>query len=403
MMTIVGQEIRVGDTTNYPLAWARDGAYVLTALARLGHLDVAKQLSRQFAENDFFGGFGPEADAPGLALWALEQAALRLSDREHDRYLWPHVERKVELIYRMLSTDQPIYRPLFGMMVPQHLSRADLGLVCDSARDGLIVGRMDFGRPLLHVNGIAYRGLLSAAEIAERLGRFEPAQQWRARAAMLQEAWFKAFKPPESEEERTYISALWPMGVAGREVRPFLEGLERRWTKLQDEQGGFRQRPLWTYFDLAEAHQWLLLGRPDRSWKTIEYFWMNQPSPGLYTFWEGNGEENSYGRWNHVRGWVKPPHVTPDNWAGCEMLMLQADMMAYSDSTAKEPTLVIGGGIPAEWMSRPMSVRAISTDLGVLDWVWRDNQMKVVLHGKRCAVRLGPNFNSKATLRLTVQ
>jgi hypothetical protein len=403
MMTTVGQEIRVGDTTSYPLAWARDGAYVLTALARLGHLDVAKQLSRQFAENDFFGGFGPEADAPGLALWALEQVALRLNDREHDRYLWPHVERKVDLIYRMLSTDQPIYRPLFGMMVPEHRSRPDLGLVCDPTRDGLIVGRMDFGRPLLHVNGITYRGLLSAAEIAGRLERFEQARKWRARAAKLQEAWFKAFNPPESEEERTYISALWPMGVAGPEVRPFLEGLERRWAKLRDEQGEFRQRPLWTYFDLAEAHQWLLLGRPDRSWKTIEYFWTHQPSPGLYTFWEGNSEENSYERWKHVRGWVKPPHVTPDNWAGCEMLMLQADMMAYSDPIAREPTLVIGAGIPADWMSHAMSVKAISTDLGVVDWTWQDNQMNVVLHGQKCTVRLGLNFNSKATLKLTIQ
>jgi hypothetical protein len=403
MMTIVGQQIRVGDTTNYPLAWARDGAYVLTALASLGHLDVAKQLSRQFAENDFFGGFGPEADAPGMALWSLEQVALRLNDREYDRYLWPHVERKIDLIYKMLSTDQPIYRPLFGMMVPEHLNRPDLGLVCDPARDGLITGRMDFERPVLHINAITYRGLLSAAEIADRLQHSEQAGEWRARAAKLQVAWFKAFRPPESENDHTYITALWPTGVVGHDVRPFLETLDRHWTKLRDEQGGFRMRPLWTYFDVAEAHQWLFLGRPDRSWKTIDYFWKNQPSPGLYTFWEGDGEENSFGRWAHIRGWVKPPYVTPDNWAGCEMLMLQADMMAYRDPFVKEPTLVVGAGIPVGWMSRPMSVRGVSTDLGVVDWTWQGSQMKVVLRGKKCAVRLGPNFDSQATLMVTVE
>src|SRR2546425_11071431 len=108
-----------------------------------GQLDVAKQLCRPFAERDFFGGFGSEADGPGLALWALDEVAARLRDREFDRWLWPHVQRKARLILEMLAAAEPLHKPYFGPIVPAHTNRDDLDLVCDAAKDGLIVGRMD--------------------------------------------------------------------------------------------------------------------------------------------------------------------------------------------------------------------------------------------------------------------
>ena len=87
MMGLVDQQTRPGDPMNYPLAWLRDGAYAIVALARAGQLEVAKELSAAFAENDFFGGFGPEADEPGLAIWALEEVAVRLNQPDYDRWL----------------------------------------------------------------------------------------------------------------------------------------------------------------------------------------------------------------------------------------------------------------------------------------------------------------------------
>jgi hypothetical protein len=120
--------------------------------------------------------------------------------------------------------------------------------------------------------------LVSAAEIAGRLGENATADRWLARAEQLRRAWIKAFVPPESENDRTYISALWPTWIARTERQALLERLQARWVRLRDEKGGFRQRPLWTYFDMAEAHQWLWCGRPDRAWSTIQWFWDN---PGV--------------------------------------------------------------------------------------------------------------------------
>ncbi len=68
MMGYVGRQTCPGEPTNYPLAWERDGAYSVMAMARCGQLGTAKDLSIYFAENDFFGGFGARGTQPALRL-----------------------------------------------------------------------------------------------------------------------------------------------------------------------------------------------------------------------------------------------------------------------------------------------------------------------------------------------
>jgi hypothetical protein len=400
MMSLVNREPRPGEPTNYPLPWLRDGSYVVVALARAGELEVAKQLSTYFAENDFFGGFGPEADAPGLSLRALTEVADQLNQPEYDRWLWSHVRRKADFILEMLSTKQPIYRSITGPIVPIHKDKPDLGLVAEPAKNGLIVGRMDWHRPILYVNAVSYRGLLDAASLADRVNQPADAERWRKAAAKLKQAWKDGFKPPESDNERTYMSSLWPTWIATDSQDPLLQGLQKRWTQLRDAQGGFRDTPLWTYFDIAEAHQWLFLNNQERVWKTLRWFWNNQASPGLYTWWEGNGEENTFRRWEKVRGWVKPPHVTPNYWAAAEMLLLQLDMLAYTDQSAKEPTVVIGAGIPPEWLNKPMNAKGLAMANGKLDWNWNGKQMDVKIRGEKVNVRLGMAFPPNTPLKV---
>ena len=65
LTALVGTETRPGDPINYPLQWLRDGAYEVVGLVRAGYVDLARELVKPFAERDFFGGFGAEADAPG--------------------------------------------------------------------------------------------------------------------------------------------------------------------------------------------------------------------------------------------------------------------------------------------------------------------------------------------------
>ena len=401
MMGLVGRQTRPGETTNYPLTWLRDGAYSLVALARSGQLETAKVLATYFAENDFFGGFGPEADGPGLALWALEEVALRARSAEFDRWLWPHVFRKARWIEKMLDARQTIYyQPVLGPLVPALYRDPEAALLCDASRDGLIIGRMDHHRPVLFVNAVSYRGLLSAALLAERLGQAAFAGQWRLRARDLQRAWSQGFRTSEAENDRTYISGLWPTAVAINDVKAFREGLLGRWKKLRTDEGGFREPQLWTYFDFAEAHQWLFLGEPDRTWKTLNWFWDRQVSPGLYSWWEGNGEENGFNLWDQVRGWVYPQHVTPHYWTAAESLLLQLDMLGYQEETSTTPTLIIGAGIPVEWLKEPVSVKGLSMGIGRIDWEWNNKTVTVVMHGPPCRIKLGPAFPTGTDIRI---
>jgi hypothetical protein len=392
MMGLVGGETRPGDPMNYPRPWLRDGAYEVVALAHAGHLELAQALSRQFAEEDFFGGFGPEADAPGLAIWALEEVAVRIGRQEYDRTIWPHVRRKAEFIEAMLDTPRPIFKPIKKPIVPAVSHRQDLGLVCEAARDGLIIGRMDNHRPLLFVNAVSYRGLTDAADLALRVGQEELAHRWRTRAEDLRRAWERAFTAPESNNDRTYVNALWPTGVAGASKDKLRAALQSRWTILRTADGSFRNLPLWTYFDIGEAHQWLLLEQPDRVWKTVRWFWEHQASPGLYTWWEGNGAENSFHRWDRVRGWLRPPHVTPHYWTSAEMALLQLDMLTYWDQWTTEPAIVIGAGIPAAWLRASMNVSGVPIPGGRVDWQWDGRRMHVRAAGVSSTVHLGPAF-----------
>ena len=405
MMGTVNDQTRPGESNQYPLAWQRDGAYQVVALARAGQLDTARDLVRYFAERDFFDGFGAEGDAPGLALWAIEEVAERVNSRDFDRFLWPHVYRKAEFILGMRSTKEPIQRIFAGMLVPEHRAVPDIYEMAEPARDGLIMGRMDFHFPAFYISAVSYSGLLQAAELADRLNVPDDARRWRSAAAELKQAWNAAYRPDEPDD-RTFISGLWPSWIASNRAE-FQQGLNVHWTagdssSWDDARGTFREAPLWTYFTFAFAHQYLFLNHPERTWQTLQWFWDHQPSPGLYSWWEGNHEENNFHEWENARGWVNPPHVTPDYWAAAECLLLQMDMLTYVDESSGEPVVVVGAGIPGSWSSRPMKTHGMLTKIGRVDWTWDGKSMLVKIQGKRVPVRLGSGFPSGAKVSVQV-
>ena len=388
MMGLLDRRTPPGEPTNYPLAWQRDGVAVVAGLVRAGQTAVARQLAEYFAENDFFGGFGAEGDAPGQGLRVLEDVAVRLHDPAFDLWLWPHVQRKADLILKM-AAGKPLRMPYVGPIVPLHRKRKDLDLVCEPSRDGLIAGRMDFGCRSSYITAVSCSGLRGAAELARRLNHSEQADRWQATADRLQQAWLKT---TQWKEQRTYISGLWPTWIAAPEKSLYRDHLAQFSNPRIFEP--------WTYFSAAVGHQWVLLDEPDRVWETLEWFWNKQTSPGLYTWWEGTGEENTFHVWEGIRGWVKPPYVTPHYWTAGEILAMQVDMLAHVDESQSEPVLVIGGGVPASWVGHPMRVAALPTRAGVVDWSWKDGNAQVNISGDRIKVRLGRAFGPSTHIGL---
>lgn len=408
-MGLVRNETRPGDPGNYDQPWARDGAYTIVALARAGEQALAEELVREYARADFFGGFGAEADAPGLANWALGEVAARSRDPAVVEALWPHVKRKAELTLEMLHTRAPLHKDFAGTVIPE-LRRAtygDVTYVADPGTPGMINGTMDHHRPVLYVTAVNYLGLQHAATVAARLGQRELADSWRGAATRMGEAYVANLGVhPDRHNDRTAISALWPSGIVKPDNDDFRQILDRRWLQTRTAEGEFRQVPLWTYFELADAHQRLVSGQVDRTWSTLQWFWRNQASPGLYTWWEGDGEENSAGLWRTVRGWIEPRHVTPHYWTAAEMLLLQLDMLVMESPgvgshDCAQVELTLGQGVPARWLGDTLRVEQMPMRCGSIDWTWQNGVMTVTWHGQATPrVKLGPGFPQNTPISL---
>lgn len=400
-MGLIDNETRPGDPGNYDQPWARDGGYTIVALARAGDQMLAESLALDYGREDFFGGFGAEADAPGIANWALGEVALRTTDPTVLAALWPHMMRKAELTLEMLNTSTSLYKEFAGTVIPElrREKHADITHVAAPGTDGLINGTMDHHRPVLYVTAMNYLGLRHAAAVALRLGHPQQAAAWQSAADKMRTSFVAQLGThPDRYNDRTAISALWPSGIVNADNRDFHHVLDQRWRQTRTAGGDFHEVPLWTYFELANAHQHLMTGQVSRAWETLHWFWHNQASPGLYTWWEGNGEENSAGLWQKVRGWIAPQHVTPHYWTAAEMLLLQLDMLAmenpgFDPADCGNVQLTIGQGVPADWLAETVRIEGMPLRCGRIDWTWQNGVVTVAWRGQaKPVVKLGPGF-----------
>jgi len=400
MVGYIGRQTGPGEPINYPLAWERDGAYSLQAMAKSGNLATARELSYYFAENDFFGGFGAEGDAPGSEINVLTEVAFLLNDPDYYRYVWPHIKRKLGYIDEMMQAQSNLYKNFIGPLVPHiatELPRRQL--IAKKFEDGLIQGTMDNHFPALYITAISYRGLVQAARLAARFHEDSLGQECLRKAAILQKGWQANFgKNPKYNNERNFMISVWPSWISNKNYPLYQEKLSEKHASEWND-SALNERPLWTYFTFAEAHQWLYLDRPDMSWKVLQYFWKNQCSPGLYTFWEGNGEENTFRQWDHYRGWVQPKYVTPHYWTASEMALLQLDMLVYINEENVDFEIVVGAGIPQEWLSEDMSVTNFHTKCGDVSWTYDKGEINVTVANapKKYKVRAGSQFVNAKT------
>src|SRR5258708_29883645 len=370
-MFTVANEPRISPVS-YPLWWLRDGAYVVVALDKGGFHEFAERACREVAPRDAFGGFGAEGDGPAEGIWMLSEHYLLTRSTDYLRAVYPHVERKAELILKMRHTSEPI-KQHNEFRTPESMLRPESDLLCLPAQDGLIRGRMDHHFPLVWINGFAFLGLSRAALCAEALdldgSRFEHEAN-DVRAALGRNA-------PDlfGKNDRDPNSALWPTGWASKDDALISQRFHEFSQTGRCPQGQHSPEPLWTYFEAGQAHNYLLLGQRERAWVSIEYFLSNHVAPRLYTYSEGNKDENSSLLWQQTRGWDHIKHVTPHGWTAAELFLLLRDCLAREQGD----TLIIGSGIPAAWMNQPFEIRNLPTYLGKLSFSYEPNTKVVAV------------------------
>ena len=361
-MFTVDHEPRISPIS-YPLWWLRDGAYVLNALNKGGYHAFVEQAVRNAAPKDAFGGFGAEGDGPADGIWLITEHYLLTRSEAFLREMYPHIQRKAELIRRMRHATGPIklhneYR------TPEMQLRAEHPVLCLAAQDGLIRGRMDHHLPIFWINAFSWFALRRAAMAAHELGLVDT--WYEGEAALLREAMLAKAPAEFGKNDRDPNSAFWPTGWADPADPVIVAAMEKFWNEVRCPNGRHRPEPLWTYFEAGQAHNYLLMGRRDRAWLSIEHFLTHQVAPGLYTYSEGHEDENSCLQWQRCRGWDCISFVTPHGWTAAEFFLLLRDCLVREDGEM----LVIGSGIPESWLGQAFSVSGLPTYFGLVSFCY---------------------------------
>ena len=359
-MSTVGVEPRISPIS-YPLWWLRDGSYALTALGKGGYSEWVDRAIRSVAGRAPFGGFGAEGDGASELIWLISEHYLMTRDLDFLRAHYPDVQRNAELIRSMRTATGP----LFGrteIRTPQMMFSPEADLMCAAAEDGLITGRMDNHFPRFWVNGWAYFALKRAAMCAEAVGA-DPEPHLREAAEQL--AALGRMKGEHfGEDDRDVTSCLWPTGWAQADDPVIIRGFQTFWDTVRSPGGLHVPEPEWTYFEAGQAHNYVLLGQREQAWVSIEMFLARHAAQGLYTYHEGIGDENSSLQWQRSRGWDDIPHVTPHGWTAAELFLLLRDCLVRETPAGE---LVVGSGVPIEWMSSSFSVRGLPSHFGAID------------------------------------
>ena len=311
----------------YPRWWMRDGAYQIVALDKGGLHDFAERACFQAARKDYFTGFGSEADVPGEFIWLASEHYLLTHSSEFLEAIFPYIREKADMIVRMRHTDKPL---IFSteFITHEHAFRPDTQVCCAPAQDGLVVGRMDFHYPLMFVNGFCFLGLNRAAVCARELGVEQEAARYQSEADSLRQAMLNAAPRLFATNERDTCCALTPHGWAYPDDPLIRQKYQDYWIKKWCPDGVIHHEPLWTYFEVGDAHNRMLLGECEQMWAILNHYLDEHSAPGLYTYSEGDRDENSsLLMWEKCRGWDRAQTTTPAGWTAAELFLLLRDAL----------------------------------------------------------------------------
>jgi hypothetical protein len=123
---------------------------------------------------------------------------------------------------------------------------------------------------------------------------------------------------------------LWPSHAWEDHLTAAESSFNAWWAKYRGaDDAEYQPEKYWLYFEMAQAHNALLLGQRERAWRVIDYRLRQQDLPGLYGWREGGegvGTENAvHGVTliNQLRGCQKLESITPHGWSQSEMWLLQ--------------------------------------------------------------------------------
>jgi len=376
---------------SYRRAWIRDGSIMAEALLRLGHAREVRDFLDWYADRIYPSGKVPccvdrrgrdpvpENDSSGEFLFLAAEYVRHTGDRA-----W--LLRRVDVIERVVRyLDDLRERPQAADETP--LSAAFCGMVRES------ISHEGYSSKPVHSfwdDFFAWRGLKDAVEMAELAGRPESARRFAA----LREEFRGDLRHsldasirlhgidflPGSVELGDFDATSTAIAISTAQAESDLprSELESTFDRYFEDFRRRKSRPLagdsYTPYEIRIADAFVRLGQKERAQELLAYFQKDRRPLG-------------WNQWPEVV-WRDPrsPNFLgdlPHAWVGAEFILATLDRLAFERES--DGALVLAAGVPESWARSPggVSLRALSTRWGRLDYEMRamDRSLRVKIGG----------------------
>lgn len=381
----------------YTRSWVRDGVIMGAALLRTGDPALVDFL-RWYAPFQRPSGFVPccvdrngpdwlvEHDSHGQLIYGVRECFRFSGDVDFLRDFWPYVRKAARFIERLRARrmtaeyQAPDKRDRYGLLPESASHEGYLAHPVHSYWD-------DFW---------ALRGLLDAAAIASALGKRKDAADFEILAASLRETLRTSMLTVIMERKLNYV----PGSVEWADFDPTATSNAISLLQCADD---FPPKPLAATFDLfvrdfrrkhSGEMDWnnytayeirivgalVRLGMRDEAVELLETFLEDQ-RPQRWDQWPEI-------TWRDLRS---PGHLgdVPHTWISAEYMLAFASLFAWERES--DDSLVIGSGIPLDWLSSPrgLAVKGLRTWHGKLDLSMKLNGDLLIALGGEVRVPAG--------------
>ena len=354
---------------SYRRSWIRDGAMISAALLRLGHPEPVREFMEWYAPYQYESGKVPccvdargsdpvpEHDSHGELIYLITDYYRSTGDRETVAKLWPRVERAVgyiDSLRRSLRTDahrQVDSVRYFGLMPPSISHEGYSAKPVHSYWDDFFTAR----------------GLSDAADLAVALGRGDSAR-YRASRDEFRRDLLASIRTTIAQAGIHYLPGsadladydptsssigISPGGMLNALPRDIVEAMFDRYYREVMARKDSTGWEAYTPYELRNVSTLVRLGWREKAYQLLQHLLAGQRPPG-------------WNQWPEVvwRDSAAPRFLgdLPHTWVGSDFVRSLLDMFAYVRD--EDSTLVLGAGIPMEWMRDTAGVKVEGMRIG---------------------------------------
>ncbi|MBI5067289.1 MAG: hypothetical protein HZB56_03545 [Deltaproteobacteria bacterium] len=360
-------------TRSYARSWIRDGAMMVAGLVRMGERDAARDFVDWFGGHVFPSGKVPccvdargadpvvENDSHGQYLYAVAEVWRHTGDRAFLERHWPRVQQVMAFLEGLRQSTRT---ELFRAANPGNL----VGLLPPSISHE---GYSDKPAYSYWDDFWALRGYKDAVAIAAALGEAKQAAGWGASRdeAERELGWsveataarfgMDTVAGAADRGDRDATSTTMALNPAQAKISPLLlrRTFERYFEETRARATGARTWKDYTPYELRTVGAMVRLGEPGRAHELLGWF-LRDRRPAAWNQWA-----------EVVLPDPREPHYLgdmPHAWVSSDYIRSVLDLLAWERE--EDGALLVGAGLPEEWMAAGVAVRNLSTPHGPLGY-----------------------------------